>query len=144
VGRSTLVLLLAAVIAVAGVAARAADARTPASPLDGRWTFTWTRAELNRQRAFGVPAAHYLVEIGAGRIHVLVPRFPGAAGPPGRITTNGNIATIVFPPPAPPASVPWKKYEMRWSIYRDRLTWSLVPGHAGLGAFTITPWTRVR
>jgi hypothetical protein len=35
-------------------------------------------------------------------------------------------------------------YSLRWSVYRDRLTFSSVPGRPSLGAFTLNPWTRVR
>jgi hypothetical protein len=35
-------------------------------------------------------------------------------------------------------------YWMRWSVYRDRLTFSSVPDRQTLGVLTIRPWTRVR
>ena len=35
-------------------------------------------------------------------------------------------------------------YWLRWSVYRDRLTFSSVPGRQPLRVLTIRPWTRVR
>ena len=35
-------------------------------------------------------------------------------------------------------------YELRWSVYRDSLTFSAVPGNEPLQAITFKPWVRVR
>ena len=129
-------------LAAALVAPNASTGRLRTSPLDGRWTFTWTRAQLNHVGApHVVPAGTFLVEFRNGRLSRLLPR-PVLRG--ARFTTSGNVATLVFPVPAPAGLVAGRIYTMRWSIYRDRLTWSHVPGRAGIDAFAITPWTRVR
>ena len=40
---------------------------------------------------------------------------------------------------------PGKPYDLRWNVYRDRLTFSSLPGRQTiLKAFVIHPWTRVR
>ena len=39
---------------------------------------------------------------------------------------------------------PGVPYWLRWSVYRDRLTFSSVPGRQPLGVLAIRPWTRVR
>jgi hypothetical protein len=111
----------------------------PGSPLDGRWAFNWTRAELLRNNSVQRPG-RYLVEIGNGYISRLRPLPVRAC----RMTTNGTVAIFVCEPPLVPGVVAGRRYLMRWSIYRDRLTWSTVPGRAGWSDFGLTPWTRVR
>lgn len=136
--RSVGAVVLITVTAMVGVTT--ARARTmPTSPLDGRWTFTWTRAEV--AGLGGVPAGRFVVEFRDGHFARLLPR-PVRRG--ARFTTSGNVATLVFPKPAPPGTVAGRTYTMRWSIYRDRLTWSKVPGRASLDLFFVTPWIRVR
>jgi hypothetical protein len=56
---------------------------------------------------------------------------------------RGNLATFVFPRRAG-RIVPGYVYWMRWSLYRDRLTSSKVPGRLALDALVITRWIRVR
>jgi hypothetical protein len=139
--RSALAAGLCGVVAgTAGGSPSIAGARAvPGSPLDGRWAFTWTRAELHRHNSVQRPA-RYLVEIGNGHISRLRPLPVRVC----RITTNGTIAIFVCEPPLVPGVVAGRRYQMRWSIYRDRLTWSTVPGRAGWSDFALTPWTRVR
>jgi len=140
--RQGMLVLMAVASGLAAVAPTAAGGLRASSPLDGRWTFTWTRAQLNHVGApHVVPARLFLVEFRDGRFTRLLPR-PVLRG--ARFTTSGNVATFVFPAPLPAGLVAGRIYTMRWSIYRDRLTWSRVPGRAGLRAFTITPWTRAR
>ena len=49
-----------------------------------------------------------------------------------------------FGAPAPPGTLVGRDYEMRWSRYRDSLTFARVPGREPLLALTIEPFTRVR
>lgn len=128
-------------IALAGALAASADARSgAASPLDGRWTFTWTRAEM-RPICASCTVGRFLVEFRDGHVIRLLPKPVLRSG---RFSVRGNLASMVFPAPAPAGIIPGTTYLMRWSIYRDRLTWSRVPGRPALEAFLITPWVRVR
>ena len=127
-------------LAAALVAPNASTGRLRTSPLDGRWTFTWTLAELKRNNASTRYAGYNLVEFRDGRFISVLPRPVRDLGP---FRTSGNVATFVFAAPIG-GLVAGRPYVMRWSIYRDRLTWSHVPGRAGIDAFAITPWTRVR
>ena len=128
-------------VVVTSLTATTSDAQMlPGSPLDGRWEFTWTPAEVKSHGADPKLPDRYVVEFRNGAFTRLLP-------PPvvrkARFTTHGNVATFVFTVPTTGVVV-GRPYVMRWSIYRDRLTWSHVPGRAGIDAFAITPWTRVR
>jgi len=127
-------------ITAAIVAGPAAGALSASSPLDGRWTFTWTQAQANPGGGHAVPSGRFVVELRHGHVTRLQPR-PVLRG--GRFTTRGNLATFVFPAPAPPGAVAGRVYAMHWSIYRDRLTWSRAPGRAAMNIFFVTPWTRI-
>jgi hypothetical protein len=117
----------------------ASAARVKASPLDGRWTFTWTRAEL-RNYCSVCPPGRFVVEFRDGHFSRLIPK-PVLHN--ARFSVRGTLVTFVFPPPAPVGVVANRRYTMRWSIYRDRLTWSRVTGLPPLQAFFIEPWIRV-
>ncbi len=145
-----------AMLAVAAgvVTAPAADAHiVAAANLDGRWQWVWTRAGLIHA---GVPpgaakllAGPGMIEFKAGRVYKLDPRTGRVQFLAGSFTVARDVATFVFRRvrghgPPPPGIVPGLRYQLRWSIYRDRLTWSEFPGRSYLLAFTAVPWTRVR
>jgi hypothetical protein len=137
--RSAGVILLAAV--VTSLATATSDAHTlPSSPLDGRWAFTWTPAEVKSHGADPRLADHYVMEFRNGSLIRLVPHPVVRKA---RFTVRGNVMSFVFVVPTTGAVV-GRPYEMRWSIYRDRLSWAMVPGRAGADLFTAVPWTRVR
>jgi hypothetical protein len=128
-------------MALAGALTASADARSgAASPLDGRWTFTWTPAQM-RPICASCAVGRFLVEFRDGHVIRLPPKPVLRTG---RFSVRGNLASFVFPAPAPAGIIAGRMYAMRWSIYRDRLTWSKVPGRPLLEAFLITPWVRVR
>ena len=132
-------LVLAAVIATP--TATVAEAHTlPGSPLDGRWTFTWSASMVKSHRAPPGLAGRYVVQLRDGQLTRLIPH-PVLSG--ARFTIKGTVATFVFPAHSP-FLVGGKPYVMEWSIYRDRLTWSRAPGRASLIMFFDVPWTRVR
>ena len=133
------ILLTAAVISLGAPGARAHV--SPSSPLDGRWTFTWTLAELKRNNASTRYAGYNLVELRNGRLISVLPRPVRDLG---RFTSSGNVGTFVFSAPPPAGVIAARPYVMRWSVYRDRLTWSAVPGRASIGMFVAVPWTRIR
>jgi hypothetical protein len=110
------------------------------SPLDGRWTWTWTPAQVKSKNLPPRLAGRYLVELQDGDLTRLLPH-PVLRG--AHFTTQGDVATFVFPRGVV-ALVPGRHYVMHWSIYRDRLTWSKIPGRAWWGdLFLAVPWTRV-
>jgi hypothetical protein len=138
--RSIGAILLTALVATLG--ATVAPARTlPISPLDGQWSFNWTLVELKRNNAPTKYAGYNLVEF---RNRQLISVLPGPVRDIAGFTTNGHVATFVVQAPPPAGLVAGKRYVMRWSVYRDRLTWSAVPGRAFIGMFLAVPWTRVK
>ena len=98
-------------------------------------------AELKRNNAPIRYAGYNLVEFRNDRFISVLPRPRRDLG---RFTTSGNVATFVFSAPPPAGLIAARPYVMRWSVYRDRLTWSAVPGRAFIGMFVSVPWTRAK
>lgn len=145
--RSIHLLILTALVAAGTGGAGAASARdVGASPLDGTWTWTWTRAELLHSGA-GSSGAHVL----AGRHratfadgHVTDRNLTtGHIGTGTRFFVHRNVVGFIFRMRVT-GVVPGRTYELRWSIYHDRLKFAELPGRSVLSALTIKPWTRVR
>lgn len=142
------VIALATVVAAVSLAAPAAAGT---SKLDGRWRWSWSVAELTRG---GSPpavakklAGPGMVEFRDGRVYKLDPRTGRVEFLAGSFTVAGNVVTFRFRRVPgrrpPPGIVPGRIYQLRWSIYRDRLTWSELPGREELTAFPLEPWIRV-
>jgi hypothetical protein len=106
--------VLFAAAATSIMTARAADAHIlSGSPLDGRWTFTWTPSMVKSQG--GVPsslAGRHMVELRDGQLIQLLPHPVLRRA---RFTVSGDVATFVFLPGAV-GVVPGRPYKMRWSI----------------------------
>ena len=143
--RSIGLLIVAFVVAVT---AASADARgVGASPLDGTWKWTWTRAELlhpgiTNARGADILAGRHVATFANG--HVTDRNLTtGRVRTGTRFSVHGNVVGFVFPKRGP-GIVPGRTYELRWSIYRDRLRFSELPGRSVLTALPIKPWTRVR
>src|SRR5262249_4793022 len=142
--RPICLLILTALVATG--AGGAAGARA-ASPLDGTWTWTWTRAELHRPgiasaRDADILAGRHLATFANG--HVTDRNLTtGQVRAGARFFVHGNVVGFVFPTRGP-GIVPGRRYELKWSIYRDRLTFAELPGRSVLTALPIKPWTRVR
>jgi hypothetical protein len=138
--RSVLLIVLMSLL-VAGVAGAAAARNSGTSPIDGRWQWTWTKAELARG-----PKPYFLgtfvAEYRDGRQYSNYPKPGSALRPVGTFTVQGDVVSLRFNRDASGVD-PGKTYMMRFSIFRDRLTWSKVPGRAGLDTLPLTPWTRV-
>jgi len=134
-------LLLLGLLASSQTAVLASVRDAGKTPLDGRWQWTWTKAELN-----GAPGPHfpgsYFAEFRDGRHYSNYPKPGSMLTLKGTFTVHGVVVTLHFRPGATSVE-PGRTYMMRFSIYRDRLTWSKIPGHAGLDLLPITPWTRV-
>jgi len=129
---------LAATLAASSPAAASARGRG-VSPIDGRWTFTLTRSELAKHRQPVVLAGSWSCALAKGRIGA--ENLSTGHRARGTYRIDGNVAYFVFLPGAI-AVVPGKTYAMRFNVYRDRLTWSSVPGRIGLRALAIEPWIR--
>ncbi len=67
----------------------------------------------------------------------------GTVGATGRYTERGDVVNIIFesgPPLAPPNHV----FQLHWSAYRDRLTFSALAGRGPLLYFMASRFTRIR
>jgi len=112
------------------------------SPLEGRWQVTWTRDDL---RAAGLSVARLPKKWSATVVYEFANgRFEGNSTPreTGTYTVDGDLLGLVFKTGR--FVQLGKRYALRWSVYRDKLTLSLVPGEEPIQAFAIKPWTRVR
>jgi hypothetical protein len=56
-------------------------------------------------------------------------------------TVDGDVARFVVVK-RDPCDAAGSVHYMRFSIFRDRLKWSMVPGREGFDDLTITPWRR--
>jgi hypothetical protein len=138
--------LLAALLVATALAAAsgAAVARNHGTPVDGRWKWTITRAEALKCCGTAAIAGPSLSEFRDGRIYALDAGTGRLIGLRGTYTVAGDVVTFVFSHKYPTeVPIPGRRYLMRFSIYRDRLTWSMIPGRPGLTGLTIVPWVRV-
>jgi hypothetical protein len=120
------------------------------SKLEGRWKtkratlqqliaagIKRKEAEALQRRVRGTPAIEFHEGV-----------FKGLDLDTGHVVSNGtyriagNVVSFVFKTGV--AVRLGAIYALRWNVYRDRLTFSNVPGRKSLGALTINPWTRVR
>jgi hypothetical protein len=140
--RSTRIVILGALVGT--LAAPGAGAHGVAkSPLDGRWKWTWTRAQVVGG-AFdpaeaGAHVATFANGVATAR-NLRTGRVERA-----RFTVHGNTVDFVFGSTmSPRGMVPGTAYRLRWSLYRDRLTFAKVAGRPTLELLPMTPWIRVR
>jgi TRAP-type C4-dicarboxylate transport system substrate-binding protein len=133
------------VSAVASCAGAAAAGGRPArDPVEGRWDWDWTEAELV---AAGISGRDVPGLVGSGTVEFDAGRFRGTTAPSGRRTTgtyevDGDLITLTFDDPSPPGTVAGKDYALRWSRYRDTLAFERVPGREPLLAMLIEPFER--
>jgi hypothetical protein len=121
-----------------------ASAGAGGSPVDGRWSWNWTLAQMLHCNGNAALAGPSLSEFRDGRIYALDPSTDRVIGLRGRYTVAGKVVSLVFSHHYPgSAPIPGKTYMMRFSIFRNRLTWSMVPGRSGLTCLPIVPWVRV-
>jgi TRAP-type C4-dicarboxylate transport system substrate-binding protein len=109
------------------------------SSIEGRWTWVWTRKELIRG---GVDPDTAAALAGRGSVAFRDGRFRTPSGVNGAFRVDGDLITMVFAAPAPPGTVAGVTYVMRWSVYRNLLTFSAAPGRASLDAMLIKPFRR--
>jgi hypothetical protein len=140
----------AAVLLAVGVLAAAGPASAGRTPLDGRWKMTRT-ATTRQLIAHGTwPSAARAI----ARLHVRIPAVELRDGQArwfdlatGRTTCTGTFlvrgdrvgfafSTCAMPMPH---GVSW----MRWTVFRNRLAFSALPGRAPLSPIAVYPWVRV-
>ena len=137
--------LLALVALATASPVPAADGRRDGgSPIDGRWTWTWTAAQLSRLGSnpydLGTQTGPATVVFANGR-YLARWQLSGRVAA-GTYTVDRNVARFVVVERDPHDAAGSVHY-MRFSIFRDRLTWSMVPGRQGFDDLTITPFRRV-
>jgi TRAP-type C4-dicarboxylate transport system substrate-binding protein len=112
-----------------------------ASKLEGRWTVSWTGDEL---LAVGVDPRLVNALQGSHVLEFSDGRFRSKTDPTtGTFAVAGDVVRLVFDNGAPGVK-PARVYELRWTVYRDSLTFSTASGRTPLLAMMIKPWTRVR
>jgi hypothetical protein len=140
-------LALAASLAVSSaVAARGSDP----SPLDGRWRVAY-KATNEQLVAHGMwrsaveALARLDIRIPAVDLHGGHARWfdlaTGKTACAGTYVVRGDLVGFTFskcPVPAPPG-VTW----LRWSLFRDRVIFTALPGRGQIVTITIAPWVRV-
>jgi hypothetical protein len=110
------------------------------SRLEGRWRVHWTRNELLRaglrpadaealEGTFVVEFANGLLSTASGRTR-------------GTYSVTGPVVRLVFDSGA--AVDPGRTYQLKWSVYRDSLSFSAVPGREPVSFLGIKALTRVR
>jgi hypothetical protein len=138
--------LLAALAVVASTASSAAGT----SAIEGRWKTKRVTLQSLLDAGFRRKDAEALAHAvrGTPAIDLENGMFKGLDFSTGRVVATGtyrltgNVIRFVFKTGV--AVQLGLTYSLRWSVYRDRLTFSSVPGRPSLGAFTLNPWTRVR
>ena len=135
-------------IAIVAAAFAAHGVGAAKSPIDGRWKTT--KATLDELRAAGVPPrnaellAHGpgtpALEFQDGTFRGLDLQT-GKTAATGTYRLDGNLIRLVFRTGF--AVELGTTYVLGWSLYRDRLVFSRVPGRITLQTFTLKPWTRV-
>ena len=138
--RSVCLLVLAGVAAGAIGVASGAN-RVTRSPLDGIWKWTWTSADIRRAHAAASEVGPYTATYSNG--HVAGHNLRTGAITRARFVVKGNIVAFVFSS-REPGVIPGRKYELKWSLYRDRLRFTELPGRSVLTLLTLKPSTRVR
>jgi hypothetical protein len=118
------------------------------SPLDGRWTWTWTRSELLGPGAKGCEAAAYVPhDLGSWTITFANGRYAARVLRTGEVI-HGSFSVdrdvLTFVPHRRHEGMPaWRPARIRFSVYRDRVTFTDLPGRlCPLHLFTLEPWTR--
>ena len=145
----SLILCAAAVVLGAAAPGAALSARHEASPLDGRWIGHATRAQLIKVGKVGVSIVNQLcgpppavcspasVTFANGRFHLNSGRTNRNAT--GTYTVTGDVVRFVFATGVgiDPGDVAY----CRWSVYRERLTFTRLPGRQCYG-WNSAPWVR--
>jgi len=146
---ATVATLAAIVTAPASAANSGGPNRTATSAIEGRWKtkpatirelvaagLSRKDAEALARRVHGTPA----IDLRNGRFKGLTLET-GRVVSTGTYRVTGNVVRFII---SSGVGVHLgQPYWLRWNVYRDRLTFSDVPGRPALGVFALHPWTRV-
>jgi TRAP-type C4-dicarboxylate transport system substrate-binding protein len=121
------------------------SAAVGSSQLEGRWETTWTRDDLVaagiRPKDALLLSGHHTADFHDGRF-----RFAGDPGSgksaTGTYVLDGDVVRLTFRTGV--ALQLGRVYELGWSVYRDSLAFTAVPGSEPLLAFLSAPYRRVR
>jgi TRAP-type C4-dicarboxylate transport system substrate-binding protein len=126
------------------------SANAATTALEGRWSLTFTRDDLV---AVGVPekslrkdlpsVAHLIVQFASNGRYTAT-AAAGTVVVRGTYSVRGDVMSLVFHPPVPSGYVARHVYRLRWNIYRDRLTFSRLPGSDWDGVLLTNSLTRIR
>jgi hypothetical protein len=108
---------------------------------DGRWKWTWSRAELLQAGVAGEDAAKLS---GTDSVEFKDGRFHTGSGYAGTYQVDGDTITFVFGRGGAPGVSSGYPYELRWSVYRGQLAFKRIPGRPALLPLLIRPFTRAR
>jgi TRAP-type C4-dicarboxylate transport system substrate-binding protein len=119
-----------------------------ATTLEGRWKLAFTRADLvavgvSERLAKRAPAIVQAIVVFGPR-----GRYTGTAN--GRVVVrgtykvNGDVLSLVYDPPVPAGYIPGNVYRLRWSVYRDSLTFSRARDSDADAVLLTNPLTRIR
>jgi TRAP-type C4-dicarboxylate transport system substrate-binding protein len=120
-------------------------ATATATPLDGRWTYTWTRPELlaagiaEKYIPRGVQRATVIAEFRRGRYTLSA---AGKVRISGTYSVEGNVMSLVHKAPAR-GYVAGQVYRQRFSVYRDKLVFRRFAGSDYDLVLLVKPFTRV-
>jgi len=124
-------------------ATRSAGATADAPALHGRWKATLTREELRMAGASpGLADAlrgSWTIEVEHGRFEI---RRREGGGGTGAYTVAGNSIRFVWE-----TGVAVRRGEVfvsRWSVYRDKLSFTPIPGRTKMAGLDVEPFIRVR
>jgi TRAP-type C4-dicarboxylate transport system substrate-binding protein len=124
-------------------ATQAGRPKEDAPELEGRWQATLTREELRTSGASpGLADAlrgSWTIEFNRGRFKI---RREEGGGGAGSYEVDGPNIRFVWD-----TGIAVQRGEMfvsRWSVYRDRLTFTPIPGRTKLAGLDVEPFTRVR
>lgn len=115
------------------------NAKAAASKLEGRWRVSWSRDELLaagiEPRVADALEGRHVLEFSNGR-------FRSRTDPTtGTYTVAGDVLRLVFDNDVVGVTA-GKVYELRWSVYRESLSFSAVEGREPLLAMTTKPFRR--
>ena len=123
---------------------RRTGAKAGEAAIEGRWETTWKRDALIAAGLAPKDAeafrGHHTAEFADGRFRFQ--HTPSGNSSTGAFVVEGDVIRLVFETGI--ALQLGRPYELKWSVYRERLTFSAAPGSEPLTAFLTAPYTRLR
>jgi hypothetical protein len=141
--RRAVCLVLLAAVAAASAVSGASARDTGRSKLDGRWTSSWSHAEL-----VGCDSAAQAVEdVGTHVITFANGRFDyrnlrNGDGTRGSFSVHGDVLTYISDTRYR-GTLPHRPYQIKFSVFEDRLRFSELPGRDLAPCLMVELWARV-